>query len=751
MEGGVGGASSRSPGQSPMRRRAPGGMGPQGERDAGGWASRVGELPPAAGREALAVEMAGEKRLYEQELTRLRNQGAFMERQLQRVNKELRLYQLKHPATASRITKAEIDDQPDFPPWISSEEVMSPLLSAYDARIHDLESLVASQKDEMDILTERTENLVSENERLRATHIKEIDALVTQTEQGGGVGGVAMREMVGELNERINILMSENAIMADQTTALGRELDKTHEELTQRDEHTAELSNALTEAVQNVRSLEHQSAQLRMERDHLESELMAKVNALTNVESRAQDLQRALATSQGEKKSLSSQVTELRRNLSVAQRRLDAETEAMSGKVQSSAARVSELQGQYAAKAHDAESIAAELRRTRRELDAVRADAEGMLQVMTGMEKKLAEHASREEATAALALESKTKVEDALLARDQARALETQARRELTRLMEARKNDAAVAMRERDEALATLRSRLSAQIDSRERDIRELMADTTRLRVEAERMGREKESAEAMYSKLRESLDQEGDRAGSRTQLQELTGRIARAESHRESAEKQYREARQMLDQASRDFAAKEAAWKLREHQLQDALRSREAELEAIRSGMRAAVDRAEKEERTQRQLRAEIEDVRSEMERRLEDTNLNAQQELEKVRAAAAAAQASARDAQLRLGDAESGHAKALKSLRSQIMVAETKSLERVGEESQRAERLTARNADLQARCSALAAQCTELANAASDSQAETERLRSMCSEAQAKVSFLIYKKCIGLNYAMV
>lgn len=37
-----------------------------------------------------------------------------------------------------------------------------------------------------------------------------------QAGASGGLGGVGAREMVGELNERINILMAENAVMADQ-------------------------------------------------------------------------------------------------------------------------------------------------------------------------------------------------------------------------------------------------------------------------------------------------------------------------------------------------------------------------------------------------------------------------------------------------------------------------------------------------------------------------------------------------------
>lgn len=52
--------------------------------------------------------------------------------------------------------------------------------------------------------------------QLRREHTRELDELVQQAGASGGLGGVGAREMVGELNERINILMAENTVMADQ-------------------------------------------------------------------------------------------------------------------------------------------------------------------------------------------------------------------------------------------------------------------------------------------------------------------------------------------------------------------------------------------------------------------------------------------------------------------------------------------------------------------------------------------------------
>lgn len=56
--------------------------------------------------------------------------------------------------------------------------------------------------------------------QLRQEHTRELDELVEQAGTSGGLGAVGAREMVGELNERINILMAENTVMADQARTL---------------------------------------------------------------------------------------------------------------------------------------------------------------------------------------------------------------------------------------------------------------------------------------------------------------------------------------------------------------------------------------------------------------------------------------------------------------------------------------------------------------------------------------------------
>jgi chromosome segregation ATPase len=84
--------------------------------------------------------------------------------------------------------------------------------------------------------------------------------------------------------------------------------------------------------------------------------------------------------------------------------------------------RVKELQLQLLQKSQEAENAQEVARKLRREYQSTRQDAEGMLTVMSGLERQLAEYSNRESEIERLAVESKERLEEAYVARDQVRA-----------------------------------------------------------------------------------------------------------------------------------------------------------------------------------------------------------------------------------------------------------------------------------------------------------------------------------------
>jgi chromosome segregation ATPase len=81
--------------------------------------------------------------------------------------------------------------------------------------------------------------------------------------------------------------------------------------------------------------------------------------------------------------------------------------------------RAQELKTQLTAKTNEFETTQEVLRKLRREYQATRQDAEGMLQVMSGLERQVANYVSKEDEFHKLTRECKDKVEEAVSFREQ--------------------------------------------------------------------------------------------------------------------------------------------------------------------------------------------------------------------------------------------------------------------------------------------------------------------------------------------
>eukprot|EP01031_Cornospumella_fuschlensis_P028898 gene28898-34873_t len=97
-------------------------------------------------------------------------------------------------------------------------------------------------------------------------------------------------------------------------------------------------------------------------------------------------------------------------------------------------ARVRELSAQLAAKTRELDLAQEALRKLRAEYGSTRRDAEGMLAVLGGMERQLAEYAAREEQVAKLSAESRAQAEEARVLQEQCAVKEEACKRELDRL-----------------------------------------------------------------------------------------------------------------------------------------------------------------------------------------------------------------------------------------------------------------------------------------------------------------------------
>ena len=180
------------------------------------------------------------------------------------------------------------------------------------------------------------------------------------------------------------------------------------------------------------------------------------------------------------------------------------------------------------------------LRALQVEYETARADAEGMLKVMNGMEKQLSEYAEREDQVAALSKESKERVEAALLERDQAVAREVQSRQEIARLLEKRKNLALEMSEAEEKASEAMRSKMLAKLKQRDQEVTDLSKKCVELQTSLDRFRREKDAAVNERNLLIDEVNEERLRLTMKIEefSSKTTDRVTRLNQAEETATK---------------------------------------------------------------------------------------------------------------------------------------------------------------------------------------------------------------------
>ena len=292
----------------------------------------------------------------------------------------------------------------DLPAWMETENVISPLFSAYDARISELVSITESQRSELDSFLASSEQLVAENELLRENQLKDIKKLFS--EGGGGnipasenninvgnnsnsnIGGHHFLDTTnGDVEERLSILMEENSLLSEQNAILSKELESCQEEIFGREQNIITLTDSMTDAAMSMKSMEENVNSLSKEKMEAEDQIMMKNAELGQFQTMNGRIKNSLKENVAERNELMVKIHDFKAELNSRENECDE----LSAKVSVSLTRINEVSGKLAAKTMTADSMGEKLRRTTAELTTTRTDAEGMMAVMNGMEKQVSE------------------------------------------------------------------------------------------------------------------------------------------------------------------------------------------------------------------------------------------------------------------------------------------------------------------------------------------------------------------------
>jgi myosin protein heavy chain len=478
------------------------GGGPQSDRE-----GRGGGLANGSG---LKMDRTAEKTAYEGEVVRLRRENDSFRDQLRRSLVELRSYQLKYPTANVVYDDQELEN---LPPWATSPEVVSPLMQAYDERVKELENVVGQQTGQLDVFQQKLESLVAENDTLRNMQLDQLKNSGSGTSGGFGFGMSAM-ESVGaetllELNERIDILMAENAVMVEQKTTLSTELDTYQEELTQRTEELTVTTERLNAALVDLRMSNEHSTNAEKNLEEASGRIMSNNDYVGKLESEREDLQEQVEGLKHKNASLDASLREMRSSMKDHMARTDEDATTFVNRTKAAEDRVRELHTLLLKKNQELDTVSEAQRKMRMDYQSTRQDAEGMLQVMGGLERQLAEYVSREEEVNKVVRVSKDKTEAALIERDQALAREGQAQAEISRLMAERKVAHETRQTLVDQELERARDRMMIQLKSTEADLDEIVQRHAGSKANEEKAVRDMWSATERLEKVERLRDEQ--------------------------------------------------------------------------------------------------------------------------------------------------------------------------------------------------------------------------------------------------
>eukprot|EP00397_Hematodinium_sp_SG-2012_P008261 GEMP01008317.1.p1 GENE.GEMP01008317.1~~GEMP01008317.1.p1 ORF type:complete len:621 (+),score=212.12 GEMP01008317.1:151-2013(+) len=399
------------------------------------------------------------------ELVRLRHENFVLKKYAEKVTKEIQRYQSKG------VVPRDVADPEGLPlPDLGS---LTPLLQAYEERLRDLEGVLNKSVS----LSEQMQELLKENKELRAqiqdratedkrpsdyllfnqeNEEKEDFAHLYQLAQEQNEVLLQQNEMMKATIERIEAERGAQGMQAAQDRRMTQEarvVAKTQEECAgylqqQRDAAEAKLGDVLSELVEQKRDFEtvQRELEIKMREWRMERKSMEEFRA--TYEERLKQALRDADETNKENERVTKQAQESRMRCMTHERMC-----------------------------YDLEE---KLRLSRKETDATKSEAENMLVLMEGFEKRLKDSTALHEETKAELLEHVEQTDGLIAERDRNQLLETTAREQLKR-MEVRVSETREALaRTLEDKTEGVRRHLTKKVAQMEEEIRshdQMLAD----------------------------------------------------------------------------------------------------------------------------------------------------------------------------------------------------------------------------------------------------------------------------------
>jgi len=269
----------------------------------------------------------------------------------------------------------------------------------------------------MIIINLQIEILVRENEELRSTLSKEGPFKASMV--GYDPSAPLHVEIITELQEQVDVLRSENNLLMDQRSIMMAELEQHQSELQRKTTELQQQSQQLVTALTDVKSLSIRAIQAEKDREAAANQALSYSQTAGKVELQQEELLEQLAILKQKCKESDNLVVEFRKQLRSISTKTEDDSNSSVKRVQDAENRVHELHSVLVLKTQELDAANELIRKLRSEYQNTRQDAEGMLQVMGGLERQLNEYAGREADVEKRARVSKEMQEEASILKEQ--------------------------------------------------------------------------------------------------------------------------------------------------------------------------------------------------------------------------------------------------------------------------------------------------------------------------------------------
>ena len=197
---------------------------------------------------------------------------ALLKDQVIRLNKELSLYQKK---AGISLPLSNDSHGIEIPKSILDSKIIPPLLTAYDHRIEELSAFIERQGAVLDVLTQRSNDLLSENESLRQRIIQGLPKKACKS--------IEQNDSTENQETRIKHLLSDKQLLEDQAELLVKEVLSANQGILSRDTNISSYLKLIEGSNEKIQRLSQEKRECEKELHSCSRKLAIQTNEIKNL------------------------------------------------------------------------------------------------------------------------------------------------------------------------------------------------------------------------------------------------------------------------------------------------------------------------------------------------------------------------------------------------------------------------------------------------------------------------------------